>query len=69
MKISARNQLAGTVKKIIRGAVNAEVVLELIGGETIVSIVTNEAIDSLGLVEGKRAYTVIKASSVLVAVD
>lgn len=43
MMISARNTLKGTVKKIKTGAVNAEVVLDLPGGDEIVSIVTNES--------------------------
>lgn len=69
MKISARNILKGTVKKIVRGAVNSEVTVELTRGIEIVSIITNSSVDSLGLKEGKEAYAVIKASSVMVAVD
>ena len=69
MKLSARNILKGTVKKVTRGAVNSEVVLELPGGTQVVSIITNASVDSLGLKEGKTAYAVIKASSVMVAVD
>lgn len=69
MKISARNVLKGHIKKISRGAVNSEVLLELAGGATMVSVITNSSVDSLGLVEGKEAYAVIKASNVMVAVD
>ena len=69
MKLSARNLLKGKVVKIVRGAVNAEVTLQLPGGELIVSIITNGSVDSLGLKEGKEAYAVIKASSVMIAVD
>lgn len=69
MKISARNFLRGTVKKIVRGAVNSEVTLEIARGIEVVSIITNGSVDSLGLKEGKEAYAVIKASSVMVAVD
>jgi molybdopterin-binding protein len=69
MKVSARNALAGTVRKIERGAVNAEVTLELAPGLVIVSIITLDAVDSLGLKEGRKAYAVIKASSVMVGVD
>lgn len=69
MKISARNNLKGTVKEIIRGAVNNEVVIELAGGQEIVSIITDRACQNLGLAEGKSVYAVIKASSVMVAVD
>lgn len=69
MKLSARNCLKGKVKKIITGAVNSEVIVELPGGISITSIVTKEAVESLGLKEGKDAYAVIKASNVMLAVD
>ena len=69
MKISARNVLKGKVVKVEKGAVNSEVVLELPGGVTIVSIITNSSVESLGLMVGKGAFAVIKASSVMVAVD
>ena len=69
MKLSARNILKGKVVKLTRGAVNTEVVIELPGKDTIVSIITNGSAESLGLAEGKTAYAVIKASSVMVGVD
>jgi molybdate transport system regulatory protein len=69
MKLSARNTLKGTVKKIALGAVNAEVIIELPGGAQITSIVTKQAVESLGLAEGKSAYAIIKASSVMLGVD
>lgn len=69
MKISARNVLKGTVKKIIHGAVNTEVVIEIAGGTEVVSIITKESVESLGLQEGKAVYAVVKASNVMVAVD
>jgi molybdopterin-binding protein len=69
MRISARNILKGKVVKIVRGAVNAEVILELPGGAQVVSIITNGSVDSLGLKEGMQAYAVVKASSVMIAVD
>ena len=69
MKISARNTLKGTVKKIIPGAVNSEVIIETAGGETIVSVITKESVEALELKEGKTVYAVIKASNVMVAVD
>jgi len=69
VKLSARNMLKGKVKKVVRGAVNSEVTLELKGGEEITSIITNSSVDRLGLQEGKEAFAVIKASSVMIAVD
>lgn len=69
MKLSARNSLKGKVKKIVTGAVNSEVIIELSGGAEIVSIVTNESIKNLGLKEGGEAYAIIKASNVMLGVD
>ncbi len=69
MKLSARNMLKGKVKKVTPGAVNSEVVIELPGGQEIVSIITKSSAERLGLAVGKEAYAVIKASSVMVAVD
>lgn len=69
MKLSARNILKGKVIKVVKGAVNSEVILELPGGAQVVSVITNESVDSLELKEGKQAYAVIKASNVMIAVD
>ncbi len=69
MKISARNVLKGKVVKVVSGAVNSEITLELPGGAQVVSIITNESVKTLGLSVGKDAYAVIKASNVMVAVD
>jgi molybdopterin-binding protein len=69
MRISARNILKGTVKKIITGAVNSEVIIETAGGETIVSIITKESVESLGLAAGKPVYAIVKASNVMLGVD
>jgi len=66
MKISARNQLAGRVQKVTKGAVNAEITLALKGGETMVAIITNSSVDALGLAEGKQAYAIVKASEVII---
>ncbi len=69
MKLSARNILKGKVVKITPGAVNTEVVLELPGGTQIVSIITKQSAENLGLANGKAAYAVVKASNVMIAVD
>jgi molybdopterin-binding protein len=69
MKISARNVLKGKVKKVTPGAVNSEVVIETASGETIVSVITKESAENLGLAAGKEVYAVVKASNVMVAVD
>jgi molybdopterin-binding protein len=69
MRISARNILKGKVKKIVPGAVNSEVVIELPGGAEVVSIITKSSARSLGLKKGKTVYAVVKASNVMIAVD
>jgi len=69
MKLSARNVLKGRVVAITPGAVNVEVVLEIAPGVQVVSIITKTSAESLGLAVGKEAYAVVKASSVMVAVD
>jgi len=69
MKLSARNVLKGKVLKIVKGAVNSEVTLELPGKVQIVSIITNESVKNLKLKKNAAAYAVVKASNVMIAVD
>jgi molybdopterin-binding protein len=69
MKLSARNVIKGKVKEVINGAVNSEVIITTANGETIVSIITKDSVENLGLKVGKDVYAVIKASNVMVAVD
>ncbi len=69
MKISARNTLKGKIKKIVPGAVNTEVTIEIAPGVEIVSIITSASVESLELAEGKEAYVVIKSSNVMIASD
>jgi molybdate transport system regulatory protein len=68
LRLSARNQLRGTVLAVTRGAVNAEVSLGLDGGVVVLAVVTNESVDTLGLAEGASAVAVFKASSVILGV-
>ncbi|WP_454741435.1 TOBE domain-containing protein [Cupriavidus necator] len=68
MRLSARNQLPGVVSRVMPGAVNAEVVIELDGGGTIAAIVTNGSVEALGLQVGVPALAVFKASSVILGV-
>jgi molybdate transport system regulatory protein len=69
MKTSARNQFSGKVVTLKRGAVNDEVLLEIVGGQQIVATITRDSSDSLGLEVGAEAFALIKASSVIVATD
>ena len=68
MRLSARNQLKGTILSIEEGAVNGIVRID-IGGNVITSTISMASIRELGLEVGKTAYAVIKATSVMVAVD
>ncbi len=67
-RISARNQLKGTVSRIQQGAINAEVVIELVGGDSITATVTNESIETLNLSLGNPATAVFKAGAVILGV-
>jgi len=69
MRISARNQLPGTVVSIEKGAVNGVVKIEVAPGVIITSSITNAAIEELELAEGKKAVAVVKASSVMVGLQ
>ena len=68
-QVSARNCFSGTVSSLDKGAVNAEVVIEVKGGAQVVAIITNESVDRLGLATGKTATAIFKASSVIIGVD
>jgi molybdopterin-binding protein len=66
MKLSARNQLAGTVTEIRRGEAIANVVLD-VAGQRLVASITVEAVEDLGLEPGKPITAIVKASDVLIA--
>ena len=68
MKLSARNQLAGTVQQVTKGAAIANVVVD-VGGQRIVSSITVEAADELGLAEGTPVTVIVKASDVILATE
>lgn len=66
MKLSARNQIPGTVIAITPGAVNGTIKVDIGGGIIVTSSITEEAIADLALVEGDRVTVVVKASDVLI---
>ncbi len=68
MRISARNQIKGTVKEVKKGATTAHVLVD-IGGTVITSSITNESVDALGIKVGSSVYAVVKASDVMIGVD
>jgi molybdopterin-binding protein len=69
MKLSARNIINGTVAEIKKGAVAAQVKIDIGGGNSITSTVTVDAVDELGVEVGKPIKAVIKASEVILGVD
>jgi molybdopterin-binding protein len=66
MKLSARNQINGTVTAVTIGAVNATVKVDIGGGNIVTSSITNEAIEDLGLAVGEQVTVFIKSSDVLI---
>jgi molybdopterin-binding protein len=69
LKLSARNVLKGRVKSVQHGAVNTEVIVEILEGVEMVSIITKTSAQRLGLREGKEVYAIVKASNVMLGID
>jgi molybdate transport system regulatory protein len=69
MKTSARNQFLGTVKSVKHGPINAEVILDIGGGDTLAAVITQDSAEHLGLTEGIEAYALVKAPWVIVTTD
>jgi molybdopterin-binding protein len=69
MKLSARNQIRGTVIEVRKGQTTARVRIDIGNGMIITSSITNDAVDDLGLKVGDNAIAVIKASDVMVAIS
>jgi molybdopterin-binding protein len=69
MRISARNQLKGTVVDVVKGATTSHVRIDIGGGTIVTASITNQPVDELKLAKGVPAIAVIKASDVLVAID
>lgn len=67
MKISARNQLKGTITAIEKGATTAHVTID-VDGQSVTAAITNASVDELGLAVGKAVYAVVKASDVMIGV-
>jgi molybdopterin-binding protein len=69
LKVSSRNVLQGRVTRVVSGAVNSEVTLEILHPVELISIITKASVEELGLVEGAEAYAVIKSSDVVIAME
>ncbi|HEV7734147.1 MAG TPA: TOBE domain-containing protein [Candidatus Binatia bacterium] len=67
MKISARNQLKGTITQITPGAVMSEVVVD-VGGQEVVSMISKTSVERLGLKVGDTVVAIIKATEVMIGV-
>lgn len=68
LRLSARNQLTGKVKKIVTGAVSAEITVELPGGVNVVATITNDSVENLALAPEVAVTAAFKASSVILGV-
>jgi molybdopterin-binding protein len=64
MRISARNQIKGTIKKVKKGGTTAHVLVDIgdvdLGGPLITASITNESVDRLGLKDGDSVYVIVK---------
>ena len=69
MRLSARNQIKGTVVDVKKGATTAHVRVDIGNGVIVTSSITNEAVDELGIKAGGKVTVVVKASDVMIAVD
>jgi molybdopterin-binding protein len=69
MRISARNQIKGTVVDVKKGATTSHVRVDIGGGQIVTSSITNEAVDDLGIKAKGSVTVMIKASDVMIAVD
>lgn len=69
MQLSARNQLPGTVVRIKKGVVTAEVIVRIAGGQEIASVITLDAVKALGLKKGSAVTAVIKSTSVMIGIE
>jgi molybdopterin-binding protein len=69
MRLSARNQIKGTVLEVKKGATTSHVRVDIGNGHIITSSITNEAVDELGIKAKGHVTVVIKASDVMIAVD
>lgn len=61
--------MKGTVVSVTKGRTTSHVRIDIGGGQTMTSSITNEAVDDLGLKTGSKVVVVVKASDVMIGVD
>lgn len=66
MRLSARNQLVGTVIRVEHGAIMSTVVIQLAGGQEVVSAITRDSAMALAIGQGDAVTAVIKATEVMI---
>jgi molybdate transport system regulatory protein len=69
MQTTVRNQFLGTVKAIKTGPINAEVIVDIGGGDEIAAIVTHDSAEHLDLKPGVEVYALFKATWVILAAE
>ena len=69
MRISARNQIKGTIVEVKKGATTSHVRVDIGNGQMVTSSITNEAVDDLGIKANDKVTVVVKASDVMIAVN
>jgi molybdopterin-binding protein len=69
MRISARNQIKGTVVEVKKGATTSHIRVDIGNGQIVTASITNEAVDDLGIKATGAVTVVVKASDVMIAVD
>ena len=69
MRISARNQIKGTVLEVTKGATTSHIRVDIGNGQVMTSSITNEAVDDLGIKAKGQVTVMVKASDVMIAVD
>jgi len=69
MRISARNQIKGTVVEVKKGATTSHVRVDIGGGQILTSSITNETVDELGVKARSAVTVIVKASDMMIGVD
>ena len=69
MQISARNQIPGTIVRVKKGVVTAEVIVRIAGGHELASVITMSSVKSMGLKKGSKVVAVIKSTEVMIGID